>query len=303
MKSLSALKAAAPKVLHKAAGLLLGGVASAALFAGVAQAEPAMWVVKDKDSTIYLFGTVHLLRPDVAWKTPKIEKAAADAQDLTLEIADIDNQAAMVPLIQKYGMDPEHPLSSRLSPEDNAKLDAAYKALGLPPKGLEPFKPWFAALTISLLPLTKAGYDANSGVEKLLKAAADARQEPVAGFETVEQQLKYFDDLPEAVQMAYLRQTLDDYPTTVERLDKIAKAWEAGDVETIGRELNDDMKKDAPQLYDRLLTKRNEGFARQIKEKLAGQGVSFVAVGAGHLAGPDSVQVQLKKLGIKATRY
>jgi hypothetical protein len=289
------------RLSHRAAGLILGAVASIAV-AGAACAEPALWVVKDHDSTIYLFGTVHLLRPESTWKSPKIQKAIDEAGDLTLEIVDVDNPQAMAPLVRKYGLDAARPLSARLSADDNARLEAVYKTLGLPPKALDPFKPWMAALTLAVLPLQKAGYDANSGVERLLKAAADARNEPVAGFETAEQQLKYFDDMPEAVQLQFLRQTLDEAPETVAKLDTIAKAWEAGDVDAIAREMNDEMRKDAPQVYDVLLTRRNEAFARQIKAKLAGKGVSFVAVGAGHLAGPDSVQVQLRKLGVKAER-
>jgi hypothetical protein len=300
------LKAVAPKALPNAlfrtTGAALGAAASLLFFTGVAQAEPAMWVIKDADSTIYLFGTVHLLRPEAVWKTPKIQKAMDEAEDLTLEIADVDDAQAMAPLIRKYGLDAARPLSSRLSAEDNAKLETVYKTLGLPPKALDPFKPWMAALTLSVLPLQKAGYDANSGVERLLKASAAARKEPVAGFETAEQQIRYFDDMPEAMQLEFLRQTVDEAPETVARLDSIAKAWEAGDVDAIGREMNDEMKKEAPQVYEVLLTRRNEAFARQIKAKLAGKGVSFVAVGAGHLAGPDSVQVQLAKLGVKAER-
>jgi hypothetical protein len=74
-------------------------------------------------------------------------------------------------------------------------------------------------------------------------------------------------------------------------------------VATIAKAMTEDDRLENPELYDRLMTRRNQDFARQIKAKLAGKGVSFVAVGAGHLAGPDSVQVQLKKLGVKAKRY
>ncbi len=282
--------------------LFLGVVASVSLFAGAAWAEPALWVVKDRNSTIYLFGTVHLLRPEATWKSPKIQKAFDSAQDLTLEITDVDNQAAMVPLIQKYGLDPTHPLSGKLSAEDNLKLEAQYKALGLPPKAFDSFRPWLAGLTFSVLPLQKQGYDPAAGVDRLLKQEADARKEPVIGFETAEQQLRYFADLPEAQQLSFLRESLDESTDLVAKLDMIEKYWEAGDVKSIAREMNADMKKEDPRLYDLLLTSRNKNFARQIKARLKGKGVSFVAVGAAHLAGPDSVQVQLRRLGIRARR-
>jgi hypothetical protein len=304
--------AAAPRPLfarlaRKAAGLALGALASVSLLCGVlaaapARAEPALWVVKSGESTIYLFGTVHLLKADAQWMSPKIKKAFDESGDLTLEIADIDNQAAMLPVVQKYGLDLAHPLSTQLSPEDNAKLDAGYAALGLPPKAFDPFRPWLAGLTLSVLPLQKAGFDPKSGVEMIFKGQADARHEPVQGFETIEQQIKYFADMPVPQQVSFLREALDDAPKTASQLDKVEHAWEAGDVDAIAKVLNDDMKQNDPALYDLLLVKRNQGFADQIAEKLKGKGVSFVAVGAAHLAGPDSVQAQLAKKGFVAKR-
>ena len=280
----------------------LAGVFAVAA-AAPAAAEPALWVIKDADSTIYLFGTVHLLRKDVVWKSPKIAKAIADSQDLTLEIADLNPApATMMPVIQKLGLDMGHPLSSKLSPEYNAKLAKVCTAYGMSAAQLDPMRPWLAGLTLSLMPIVKAGYDPASGVDTLLKAEADARGEPVTGFETVEQQLGYFAGLPPEVELEYLRQTIDQAGDVVTQLDRLEAAWEAGDPDAIAKIMNEDMRKDTPALYDLLLVHRNQDFAAQLKTKLAGHGVSFVAVGAAHLAGSDSVQAQLAKLGIKVTR-
>ncbi|MDB5429277.1 MAG: hypothetical protein JWP35_393 [Caulobacter sp.] len=268
-----------------------------------AAAEPALWVIKDADSTIYLFGTVHLLRKDVVWKSAKIAKAMADSQDLTLEIADLDPKPAdLMPLIQKYGFDFAHPLSSKLSAEDNAKLAKVCALYGMAPSQLDPLRPWVAAVQLSLLPIVKAGYDPSAGVDRVLRAEAIARGEPVGGFETTEQQIAYFASLPPEMELEYLRQTLDQTDQIVSQLDALEGAWEAGDPDAIAKIMNEDMRKQAPALYALLLVHRNEDFAGQLKTKLAGHGVSFVAVGAAHLAGPDSVQAQLAKLGIKAKR-
>ena len=94
---------------------LLGAVAAPILLAVAAQAEPAMWVIRDKDSTIYLIGTVHLLRHETEWNATKVTKAVTESSELWLEVANIDDQASALPLITQYGMDPEKTLSSKLN--------------------------------------------------------------------------------------------------------------------------------------------------------------------------------------------
>lgn len=280
----------------------LCAVAALAL-GGAARAEPAIWVVKGPHITVYLFGTVHLLKANADWETPKIKRAFDSSDHLIEEINNVDGAAAMQPVVMKLGMDAAHPLSTLLTPADDAKLDAAEADLGLPAKSLEPLRPWFAAVTLTVIPMMKSGYDPAAGVDRDLKAQADARKEPVEGFETAEQQLGYFASMPDAEQIAMLRQSLDEYKDALAKVDELAGAWAKGDVDTISTLVNDDIKKEDPRLYDLLLVKRNQSFAAQIAERMKGTGVIFVAVGAGHLAGPDSVQVQLAKLGYRAERF
>lgn len=282
--------------------MLLGAVGAALLGAAPVAAEPAMWTVKDKDSTIYLFGTVHLLRKDLVWETPAVRKAVADSRELWLEIADADDPKAMAPLVQKYALDPTRPLSGKLTAPQNAKLAEVAGKYGLQPAQLEPMKPWFVAMTLSLLPLQKAGYDAAAGVDNRLKVRASGEGDRIRAFETAEQQLGFLDSLPQDVQVEFLMQTLEEADEGVALLDKLAAAWARGDVNTVADELVDDMKREAPALYERLLTSRNKDWAGQIQTMLAGSGTHFIAVGAAHLVGPDSVQVQLAQRGIEATR-
>ncbi|HYF22350.1 MAG TPA: TraB/GumN family protein [Caulobacteraceae bacterium] len=296
-------KLLASRVAHRALGLALGAVMSAGLMAGAARAEPAMWVVKDKDSTIYMIGTVHLLRQETAWKTPKIEKALADSKELWLEIVDVDNEAAMQPLIMKHGVDQQKPLSSKLTDAQKAKLAAVSAKYGLNPAQLEPLKPWLVGLTFSVLPIQKAGFDPNAGVDRVLKAAAVKEGDKIAAFETTEEQIGFFAGMDEAEQIAFMESALDDADRGVAVLDQLANAWAAGDVDTIGKVMNEEMKADAPEVYDLLLTQRNIRWAEKIDQLLDGSGTHLVAVGAGHLAGPDSVQAQLKKRGIEAKRH
>jgi uncharacterized protein YbaP (TraB family) len=262
-----------------------------------------MWVIKDNDSTIYLIGTVHLLRHDADWNATKVRKTVGESTELWLEVANIDDQASTLPLLTQYGMDPEKALSSKLSAAQKEKLAKVAASYHLPPESLDPIKPWMAAMTFSILPLLNAGYDPNAGVDHILKAQAEKEGDKIYGFETAEKQIRLLADLPEAEQVAFLDATLDDAEKGMAQLEKLAKAWMDGDVETIGNLLVNEFKKEAPAVYEKLVVQRNIAWAKQIAEILKGSGVQQIAVGAAHLAGPDSLQVQLAKRGIKVERY
>ena len=299
MKTTELLAAAGRRTLGAVLGL---GLAGAVLMPQTAHAEPAMWVVRDADSTVYLFGTVHLLRKDVVWNTPKVKKAMADSGELWLELTDDGDMAKMAPLIQQLGLDPARPLSSKLNAGQKAKLAKVAAEYGMNPAQLEPLRPWLAALTLAVLPLQKAGWSADAGVDKLLRAQAEKEGDRLKAFETAEQQMRFFADLPEARQIEFLEQSLEDADEGLAQMDALTKAYAAGDPDTIGKIMSAEMKADAPELYELLLTRRNIAWAEKIDTLLDGKGTHFIAVGAGHLAGPDSVQAQLAKRGIKAER-
>jgi uncharacterized protein YbaP (TraB family) len=271
-------------------------------FAGSALAEPALWAIKDHDSTIYLFGTIHVLKPDTPWRSAKIDQALKSSGDLTLEIVGADDPAVMQPLVVKYGLDPARPLSSKIAPDKYQHAVEVAQASGVPPQALGMMRPWLAAVSLSMLPVIKAGYDPKSGVEFVLANEVRAAGKAEKAFETPEQQIRFFADLPPKTEADFLNSTLDDIDEGVGKIDKMVAAWAAGDVAELEAEFVSEMKGQYPELYDLLITQRNQDWAQQLKTKLAGSGVSFVAVGSGHLVGPDSVQAQLAKLGIKAER-
>ena len=259
---------------------------------------PALWVVKDADSTLYLFGSVHVLRPTTGWASPRVEAAFDSASDIWFEISNPDDQAAIMPLIQQHGLSPETPLSSRLTPEENAELDAAAQAMGASAAQLQPMKPWLAALSLSVAPLIKAGYDPKSGVELVLKARAEAAGKPIHGFETIDKQIGILAGLPDDVQLVFLRETLKDYENAATKLDEMVEAWARGDVATLDRVTIKEMKDASPALYQAVLVDRNTDWANQIQTLLEGSGTAFIAVGAAHLTGDDSVQAILQKRGV-----
>jgi uncharacterized protein YbaP (TraB family) len=292
-------------------GAAMGAVIGAGA-AGPAIAEPALWKVEGPAETIYLFGTVHVLKPGLAWRSQKIDRALKASGSLWLEIADPDDAAGMQPLVAKYGFDPAHPLSSRLDPATRARLDAVLTGLGVSPARWEAMRPWMAGLALDVLPLGKAGYDADSGVERVIKQEAVGAAKPVEGFETAEEQIRLLADAPEADQIEVLKSSLDDAEKGVAEIDALVGAWAAGDEGAIEAHMNGDMRKDYPALYQRLIVERNHRFAARIAELACNgetgdypaspKGVVFVAVGAAHLVGPDSVEAFLAKQGLDAVR-
>lgn len=267
----------------------------------VPQAEgqgPALWVIRDADSTLYLFGTVHVLRPTTAWGSQRVDAAFDSADKLILEISNPDDQAAFMPVIQQHGLSPERPLSSLLNAEERAKLDAAARMLGASGANFDPMRPWLAALTLSVAPLAKAGYDPTSGVELILTARAKAAGKEVTGFETIDEQVRILAGFPEADQLDFLRETLKDFDTATTELDALVAAWAAGDVEAIETLGVKPMQEGNAAVYQALLVKRNTNWADQIQTLLDGSGTAFIAVGAAHLAGDDSVQSILARRGV-----
>ena len=265
-------------------------------------AEPAMWVVKGPHSTVYLFGTIHALDTNHPWHSAKIDAAIQQSQSLWLEVPNVDDAASMQPLVMQLGLDMAHPLSTRLTPDQMTKLNKA--AAGLPggPGMLEMMKPWLAGMMLSLAPVMQAGYDPNSGVELELKPEFTKANKPVKGFETMEQQIHYFADMSDKAQLDFLASELDDADSAVDKFKELVAAWYSGDVAKLDALNNAEFRDKYPDLFQLLVVKRNQNFTSQIQDLLKGDGVAFVAVGAGHLVGKDGVPAMLEKQGYKVAR-
>ena len=264
-------------------------------------ADPALWVVKDKDTTIYLFGTVHALKPGLSWFDEAVKKAFDSSDTLMLEIVQPD-PAKMQSLVMTKAINASGPtLPDRLPEADRPLFAKAVADVGLPEHALDRFQPWFAATTLSVLPIVKLGYTPENGPETVLAKAAADEKKPVAGLETVEEQLGFLADMPEPLQIKFLESTLKDLPKAGTTMGGMVAAWAAGDPDTLASFMNEGME-DSPELAQRLLFDRNARWAQFIKTRLDKPGTVFIAVGAGHLAGAKSVQEQLKALNIKVTR-
>ncbi len=262
----------------------------------------ALWVVRDDDSTVYLFGTFHALKPDVAWRTQAVDRAFAEADEYWFEIADLTDMTGALPIIQAKGLSPDRPLSSLLTAEEIASLDQAARSVGTSAAQLEPMRPWLASLTLAVATITHAGYRPEHGGDQVLHAMAETTGHPIKGLETMAQQVGFLADLDEAEQLQGLRAGLAEFEKGTALLDQMVTAWSTADLHRLDQLASDDLRQDSPVLYEVLFTRRNQNWAQQVEGVLAGSGTQFIAVGAGHLTGPDSLQVQLEKRGIQVER-
>lgn len=327
------LLAAAPFVLFAGAPALAKPATKPAAEATAAAKGPALWKVADKDTTIYLFGTVHVLPKEIEWYDPTIAKALEGSDVLVTEIPmDPESEKAMQQLTMTKGMLPTGTtLRSLLTDAQKSEYAAALAKLGgkieaqqlaaAPPeakaqyedakaKGLvpnpadalaanfDPMKPWLVGLTFSIMPLTLEGYDPASGVEKVLLDKVGDK--PKDALETAEFQLGIFDGLSQDAQVSFLIEAAKTMDETKPMLDRMVAAWGAGDADGLAAIMNEGM--DDPKVAEALLYNRNANWAEWIGQRLDKPGTVFIAVGAGHLAGPRSVQDYLSQKGIKTSR-
>jgi uncharacterized protein YbaP (TraB family) len=265
------------------------------LAAAPAAAEPAMWTVRDADTTVHLFGTIHLLAPDTDWRPPALAEAMTRADALWLEIDMLEDTSAAFAMITS-GTSPGRPLKSRLSPEDYAVVEAAAAAVGVPMARIEKLRPWLAAITLSLEAVRRAGFDA-TGVDMRLAMEARERGLPVHGFETGSEQMGFFAALGEDEETALLMETARTAGPELDLFADMFAAWETGDETALDKLLVQSIWLADPDLADILLTRRNRAWADRFEAIMDEPGERIVAVGAGHLVGESSLVDMLKAKG------
>lgn len=269
-------------------------VAAAACAAQPPAPAPALWRIADADSEIWLFGTVHVLPPDLRWESPAVAAAFAAADELVTETAleaRPDMSAGFLP--------PGQSLSSLLPPADRALLARAAAVNRLDPIALERMRPWLAAVQISYARAERAGHTPTAGVETVLGARARASGKRLSHLESPEAQLRTLSDLPQAVQLRFLSATLSqENPGMLADMDR---AWAGGRLDELARLLDEQWREAGPDLHQAVILRRNRLWAEAIAARLAGEGRIFVAVGAAHLVGDDSVVELLRARGIAVT--
>lgn len=263
-------------------------------------ATPALWKVADEDTTIYLFGTIHLLPRGIDWFRGPIANAFASAGELVTEIPEGSENEAPALIVQHGTLPKGQSLRALLTEGERTRYEAALAGLGLPAAALDGYKPWYAAVVMATLPLVQQGYDPSHGVESELTARNTAPVRPRTGLETLAFQLSLFDRFSPEVQKRYLFEVIDALPTLDKDIGAMIDAWAKGDAAHLAELMN--AEEDDPAMVDALITQRNKTWAGWIRQRLGQPGTVFVAVGAGHLGGAGSVQDQLASGGIKAQR-
>ena len=289
--------------LHRAAaalGLSFLLVAGAAEAKAPRVAHPALWEVSDPDTTIYLFGTIHLLPQNYQWRTAKFNEAMEKSQKLVVEtIVDDKNPTKLMAAMASIGFAKGlPPLSERVSPDKKAALAAAIKKSGIPPLVFDQMKTWTAGFTLLSVQFRDMGLKGADGVEAVLRNSFTTEGKPIGELETNIEQLGFFDTLPEPAQRALLEGALGEQQGMDKEFAGMLDSWARGDVKGIARTFDRDLAA-SPELQQALIQRRNANWTKWIEQRLAEPGSVMVAVGAGHLAGKQSVIEMLRKQGLR----
>lgn len=264
--------------------------------------EPPIWTLSDADTTVHLFGTVHILKPETEWKTSTLETVLGEIDALYFEadVASPEAAAEMARLVPQLGVFTDGTkLSDLLDPEELREVEEAATLIGLPMAAIEPMKPWLATVQMSVLALQKQGYAADSGVETVLTSEALDRGIPLRFLESAAEQLNFFADLPIDDQVEFLVTSSIQIEDDPNLLDTLVEEWAEGDVDDLAAILAEPDMMGSDGVYDVLIVERNQNWVSQIKSLMEAEAGTFLmAVGAAHLAGDDSVVEMLRAEGI-----
>jgi len=267
---------------------------------------PAMWRISDGDSRIYLFGTCHMLPKRLVWSTPAYKAAMADASITAFEV---DTKSAYAKstvsaLVYERGINPSYEtLSGIVGAERFAKLKTFGERYGVSTSSLQRMQPWLATTSLANAALRAEGYHRGSGAEEVILADAKAEDDRVAFMETAETQIKALAAFDGPDMLANVDATIAQLGSVTQTMEPMLAAWLKGDLATLDKLGSADMRKLAPGGYRALVIDRNSSWTETIVRWLAQKDTNyFVAVGAAHFAGPDSVILMLQKKGLKVER-
>ncbi|MEL6789094.1 MAG: TraB/GumN family protein [Pseudomonadota bacterium] len=266
---------------------------------------PAMWRMADADSEIYLFGTFHLLPAGLQWTTPTFDAAMLETE-ITFTEADNESPEAVQAIqsaVQRLGLNPPGvTLSSTLGPERAAEFAAVAQQYGVPAAQLEPLRPWLAILSLTQVAFQQAGYDPQAGAETTILARANSEMDTLGHFETAVSQIEALASLDMIGEFANTDESLDQLTDFGGFAEQMLAIWQTGDVDRLDAELVGSVRDSSEEAFDIIFKNRNANWVEQIEVMMAGEGDYFLAVGAGHLVGKDSVVDMLRSRGYTVTR-
>jgi uncharacterized protein YbaP (TraB family) len=266
---------------------------------GPASAQPPVWIVRDGNSTILLFGSVHILPEGLDWRPPALTAALATADDVWFELpVNVATDATARHLSETLGMLPEKDdLFNYLTLEQTLRLTRMAASLDLSLPTLRRMRPWLAEVTISVVADGRQGGSSSDGVEEQVQALAPVQARRRA-FETPEQQIDFLAGAPMADQIASLDESLREMEEKPQAYREIVDDWITGDLAAIETDALDPLRRASPTLFDRLITSRNRRWTKVIERRLKRSGTTVIVVGMGHLVGAGGVPALLRADGL-----
>jgi uncharacterized protein len=267
------------------------------------QGHHILWSIQGKHNTVYLLGSMHLLRPADSALPAEVMQDYAAARSLVMELdlSEEDPPKLPGPAPALADLPANLTLAKVLGPKLNAQLQTHAAALGLDVKGLQHFQPWVVVLILDQLELAKLGYDADSGVDMQLLHRAQADHKPVVGLETTDEQYGFFAHLSIREQRQYLRAALQDEEDNPNETDELFQAWQRGDTAALEKLLQQGAD-EAPEIYRLLTVDRNRRWLPKITQLLNDDTDYLVVVGALHLVGRYGLVDLLQSQGFLLTQ-
>ena len=273
-------------------------VCMAVLSISPAIADTSVWSVRSVDNVIYLGGTVHLLRPGDYPLPDEFEEAYQASSELYFEtdIAAMSDLSVQAQLLQQLTYSDDRSLRTVLSDEAYTALSAYTQTAGLPIVMLEKFKPGLLISTLQILVFQSMGFTPQ-GVDAFFHTRAVADGKAEGQLETVQEQIGFIAAMGEDNESEFILLSLKDLTETGNVIDGMIGAWRSGDAQGLSELFVEDMKVEAPALYDSLLLKRNRKWIPQIDRMLQDADTEFVLVGAAHIVGENGLLDLLSQEG------
>jgi uncharacterized protein YbaP (TraB family) len=262
------------------------------------------WSVKGAHNTVYLLGSVHVLKPADSDLPPEALRAyeSASALVMELDLNNLDPGQLAGSGLELESLPAGETLEHVLGESAYARFLEHTKPLGLDPELFSHYQPWFVAVSIEQVELMQLGFEAGSGVDEQFAQRAQADHKPIVALETLDDQLGLFAHLSLDQQRRFLLYTLDDTDHAATEVDAVVDAWRHGDTAALERLLGDSYQ-EFPELYRLLTTDRNRRWLPTLVGLLQGSQDYLVIVGALHLVGKDGIVELLRQAGYQVIQH
>ena len=278
---------------------------SASSQAPAARWLPMLWEVQGQEQArLLLLGSIHLLQEADYPLPAEVQQAYARADRVVFELAPeqmLSPQLAQAML--RSGVRRSGRLQDDLAPAQWQRLQRWAQQRDMPVERLQMLKPWFAALTISLQEMARAGMQAELGLDRHLMERGKVDGKSMLGLEDGLAQIALFDAMGSQEQTQMLAEALDEADSSGARFQQLLASWRAGQPAAFWAQAGQPLKTTYPALYQAINVQRNQAWLEQLPQWLSqGHGTTLVVVGALHLVGTDGLVEQLQAKGYKVQR-